>query len=265
MFKMSTRLLIMTSNSLRHNYLVNALSRHYEVVGVLSEGKGKYYADSANESILVREHLEGFNQTEAKYFASGQDIKIAKRLVLIIPRGELNSASAFDFVRKHRPDYIILFGTGLLKDPILSEFGKRIINLHLGLSPYYRGSATNFWPLVNNEPECVGATIHLASKEVDAGEILSQVRPDIELSDTCHDIGCKAIVAGVARLIDCIWRYQQGLMLPIAQQSTVGKTFKKSDFKENALRILSRNFEQGMIRKYLSDKATRDRAFPIGE
>ena len=50
-------------------------------------------------------------------------------------------------------DVVLVFGTGILREALLSAFPGRLINIHLGLSPYYRGAGTNFWPLVNGEPE----------------------------------------------------------------------------------------------------------------
>ena len=44
------------------------------------------------------------------------------------------------------------------KGKILKEFRSKIINAHLGLSPYYRGSGTNIFPFVNKEIEYVGVT-----------------------------------------------------------------------------------------------------------
>ena len=40
-----------------------------------------------------------------------------------------------------------------------------MINVHLGLSPYYKGSATNFWPFVNNELQFLGVTFMVTDKE----------------------------------------------------------------------------------------------------
>ena len=91
-------------------------------------------------------------------------------------------------------DFVLLFGSGVIKKPILKAYQDRVINLHLGLSPFYRGSRTNFWPLVDGKPECVGETIHLAVLKVDAGKILHQVRPHgLSFDDTVHDVGKKTI------------------------------------------------------------------------
>ena len=49
---------------------------------------------------------------------------------------------------------------------------KKAINIHAGVSPYYRGAGCNFWALYDGNPHLVGATIHLLSKGLDSGPIL---------------------------------------------------------------------------------------------
>jgi methionyl-tRNA formyltransferase len=61
------------------------------------------------------------------------------------------------------------------------------------LSPYYRGSGTNFFPFVNNEPEYVGATFMYIDEGIDTGEIIHQIRPTIFLGDTIHHVGNRLI------------------------------------------------------------------------
>ena len=95
---------------------------------------------------------------------------------------------------------MLVFGTSLLKQPIIDMFPGRIINIHLGLSPYYRGAGTNFWPLVNGEPEYCGATIHFLDAGVDTGPIIAHVRPTLRSEDGPHDIGNKTIVAAAEAL-----------------------------------------------------------------
>jgi len=55
---------------------------------------------------------------------------------------------------------------------------RRAINIHMGLSPYYRGTACNFWALYDDRPAFVGATVHLLSRGLDNGPILFHVRPN---------------------------------------------------------------------------------------
>ena len=53
-------------------------------------------------------------------------------------------------------------------------FSRKFLNVHLGLSPYYRGSGTNVWPLINTEPDMVGATLCIDAG-IDNGEIIHQI------------------------------------------------------------------------------------------
>ena len=112
------------------------------------------------------------------------------------------------------PDYVLLFGSSLIGDDILQAFPNKVINLHLGLSPYYRGSGTLFWPLVDGKPECVGSTIHLAVKKIDAGGILGQVRPEIDPKDGPHDLGNKTILASLAAIKRLVIGYDNGEIVP---------------------------------------------------
>ena len=50
----------------------------------------------------------------------------------------------------------------------------------MGVSPYYRGSACNFWALYDDNPHLVGATIHLLSKGLDSGPILYHAMSNIK-------------------------------------------------------------------------------------
>ena len=50
----------------------------------------------------------------------------------------------------------------------------------MGLSPFYRGSSCNFWAVYDENPEFVGATIHLLSKGLDSGPILYHAMSDIK-------------------------------------------------------------------------------------
>jgi methionyl-tRNA formyltransferase len=56
---------------------------------------------------------------------------------------------------------------------------KQALNIHLGISPYYRGSSFNFWALYDANFYIVGATIHRLSKGLDSGPILFHAFPPL--------------------------------------------------------------------------------------
>jgi methionyl-tRNA formyltransferase len=156
----------------------------------------------------------------------------------------------------------VLYGCGIVREPLLAEWDRRTVNMHLGLSPYYRGHATNFWPLVNGEPECVGATIHLATLDVDAGPVLRQVRPDAAPDDDNHDLGCKTIAAGASALPEALHPFDAGTLEGRAQEPG-GRIYRHADFEASAVVELRRRLAEGMVPAYLAEKARRDARYPI--
>ena len=90
-----------------------------------------------------------------------------------------------DDLEKQEPcldsDIYIVFGASYIKSN-LADFliQKKAWNIHLGISPFYRGSSCNFWASYQGNHHLVGATIHLLSKRLDAGKILFHALPSIE-------------------------------------------------------------------------------------
>jgi hypothetical protein len=257
------KLAILTSMSLRHCCFVNTIARYHGVAGVVREVKRDLVAESKGGQLdLLIEHLEERDEAERRYFA--EHLEPACSDVLDVGVGGGNSPRVYDFLVAHDPDAVLLFGTSIIEPPVLNRFEGRIINMHLGLSPYYRGAATNFWPLVNGEPECVGATIHHATPKVDAGAVLNQTRPPLVGTDRAHDIGCKAIIAGVEALLAVLRASEQrGFDPGRPQPPGQGLVFRRRDFSAEAVARLRANLEAGMVPAYLEKKAERDARYPL--
>ncbi|MBI5401565.1 hypothetical protein HZB05_01920 [Candidatus Wolfebacteria bacterium] len=233
------------------------------MAGVVSEEKKAAVKKENIQDPVIKEHLEERDRAEEKYFFDHHNFKLDSASVFCVTFGETNNQNVFDWIAQRKPKYIFLFGTGIIKNPLLSAFDKKVINMHLGLSPYYRGSATNLWPLINNEPELVGATIHLAVSDVDAGNMLGQVRSDIMIGDNCHDIGCKAIIAGVSVIPELLAKYDSGVLSPRAQDLSIGKVYRSKDVTAETIFKIRDNFDSSMIENYFNNKTDRDAAVPI--
>lgn len=165
-----------------------------------------------------------------------------------------------------QPDLVLFYGCKLID---VTQFRCPVINLHLGLSPYYRGSGTNFWALHDGKPELVGATIHLATNEVDAGPILAQVRPrDLSPEDDIHTVGIKALKAGVKKLPSVVMsRVQTGWCPPetLWMHKQPGRLCKRKDYTPEAQAHCEQQLADGLLATYLNHKADRDALYPIVE
>lgn len=258
------KLVILTSGAKRHKFFANFLAEKFDVVGVVSETK-RPLASTADieEHPAVAAHKKEIAIGEEKYFGKHAVFNLPEDRVLHLEFGHINDPEVFQWIKSRAPDYLALFGTDIIRPPILSEFENRIVNMHLGLSPYYRGSATSFWPLVYGEPECIGATIHLAIQKIDAGMMLGQIRPVMVLGDGPQDIGCKTIIAGTELMSRLILEYAEGKLNLKAQDLSIGRVFRKKDFNPEAVLKMKENFSKGMIEEFLQNRDQRITKYPI--
>ena len=82
-----------------------------------------------------------------------------------------NDNSCIRFIKKNKINWIINCGSPRKISPeFLETFRNRVVNLHPGLLPYYRGSCCVEWAIYNGDK--VGNTIHLMTEEYDEGAIL---------------------------------------------------------------------------------------------
>jgi methionyl-tRNA formyltransferase len=251
------RAIVLTSTMRRHQFVANTLAAELPVAGVWQEEKSfqpmKYAATPQEEAVIAR-HFEARDASEDAYFAGHDQVHAPARR---LPPGGCNDPDEIARMQRLAPDVVLVFGTSLLKQPLIDAFPNRILNIHLGLSPYYRGAGTNFWPLVNGEPEYCGATIHFLDIGVDTGPIIAHVRPDIRPGDGPHDIGNKTISAAAVMLAEAARRHVSAPLAGEPQQGD-GRVYRRADFSAAAVQKLYANCSAGMIDEYLRDRAGRD-------
>ena len=246
------KIVILTSNGLRHKFLANSLASKADDTLVVSECKQNDSISTGSEDqSTISEHFRLRNETE-KIFFPNNDFFTAKTLPILYK--EVNLEYVYHTIKKFQPDMMFIFGSYIIREPLLSLMPPdRTINLHLGLSPYYRGSGTNFWPFVNNELEYVGSTILHLDSGIDTGDIICHTRPTIELGDNVHTVGCKVIQSSVNSLMQIMAMIKEGKKLNrIKQWSVDEKYYKTIDFNEEILSKYKNNLENGLIENHLS-------------
>ena len=255
------RIGILTSIETRHRYFVRAIRSRFRVVAVVYEETGYSPAHvqptnlTAEEAQVVAEHFAERSRQEQAFFGQAAEFVEADDQCAVrrLPPGTLNTPETLAFFEDVAADTVVVYGTNLVKPPLLNHWPGRMINLHLGLSPYYRGTATNFYPLLNEEPEYVGATIHLLDAGVDSGPILRHARPRIQAGDMPHTIGCKAILAGIEALVAVLSDLDRGRVVPVPQWQVPGARFyRRRDYHPRQVVELYRKIDAGLIRRYVA-------------
>jgi len=171
------KITLFTSNKNRHNYLINLLSEVSDELYVIQECGTIFpgiVPSHYQESSIIKKYFENVSNAQSHLFGNSY-VNNKKKNIKILPMisGDLNQCSMnllSDFLKS---DVYVVFGCSYIKGELVDFLVKqKAINIHAGLSPYYRGTDCNFWALYDDNPHLVGTTIHLLSKGLDSGPML---------------------------------------------------------------------------------------------
>ena len=151
-------------------------------------------------------------------------------------------------------DLIINFGTRYIKGYVIDLLlNKKTINIHMGIAPFYRGNASNFWASFDQNFNLIGSTIHFLSKGLDSGRIINTLSP--KLNDMKLGLFSMYAVKQTHKFIS----NEKYLKRIINQKGYIQKNnlliryTKKIEFNENVLRKYYKfNFHNNSIKDLMT-------------
>ena len=111
----------------------------------------------------------------------------------------------------------------------------------MGLSPFYRGTACNFWALYDNNPGYVGATIHYLSKGLDNGDMLFHCVPEIHKTVSPFEFSMRAVAAA-----------QSGLLASLKNRTIFDLKAEKQDNSMEIRYSRHKDFTDDVVKEYTS-------------
>lgn len=102
----------------------------------------------------------------------------------ILQVSSINNIEVIDYVNEIKPDVIVVNGTRIISKKILNAIDVPIINIHVGITPKYRGVHGGYWALVNNDIENCGVTVHYVDSGIDTGNVICQRKIEITKKDS---------------------------------------------------------------------------------
>ncbi len=172
------KITIFTSNNTRHNYYINLLTNYCSELFVIQECMTKFIGkkkDHYKKSKIMEKYFLHVDAAQEKIF-SGDYVKYNKKCkinFLSMPMGDLSYYDLNKLKDFLKSDLYLVFGASFIKGDLINFLQKKkAINIHAGISPYYKGCDCNFWALYEKQFHFVGTTIHYLTKGLDSGPIL---------------------------------------------------------------------------------------------
>jgi folate-dependent phosphoribosylglycinamide formyltransferase PurN len=180
------KITVFTSNQPRHTSLIDALADVAEEVFAVRECNTVFpgrVEDFFRKSEVMQTYFTRVLAAEREVFGAVRFNRANVRQ-LPIKMGDLNRLSLDQLDAALESDYYVTFGCSYIKGPLCEHLcAHQAVNIHMGLSPWYRGSSTNFWPMYDRRPEYVGATVHLLTAGLDSGPMLFHAAPEARALD----------------------------------------------------------------------------------
>lgn len=248
------RIVIMTGSHPRHNYVAEQLIQTGKVVGYLVEKRENFvpsppnHLDAQDKANFIR-HFHDRDQSEQAMFPA--TIHIPETVsVKNVTVDQLNSQETIEWLQSLQADVLISYGVHKLSRELLAQAPAHSWNIHGGLSPWYRGTTTLFWPFYMLQPNWAGMTIHRLSDKLDAGDILHHAVPTLEYGDGIHDVANKAVKQAAEDLCYILEHFELE-QLNYVPQKTAGKLYLSSEWKPEHLRVIYQLFNNDIVDRYL--------------
>ncbi len=124
-----------------------------------------------------------------------------------------------------KPDLLLALGWYYkIPKPVRASAALGCAGIHASLLPRYRGWAPINWAIINGETE-TGVTFFYLEDEIDAGDVIAQVRFAIAPADTCASVYEKAEQASIAMLREYLPQIAEGVAPRIPQDHHAATQF----------------------------------------
>jgi Formyl transferase len=229
------KIALFTSNQPRHQGLIRSLAAIASEVLVTCEVTTLFPGqtqDFYNSSEVMKEYFSKMQAAEQKVFGLPGYLPSNVRL-FPMKMGDINSAPLEWIKQIESAEYAVVFGASWIKGSLCELLvQKKAVNIHMGVSPYYRGATCNFWALYEKKPEYVGATIHYLSKGLDSGEMIIHALPSARAVDG-FELGMLAVKAAHEGLCTLIKNNNLFELSPIIQDKTQQIRYsKRAEFND---------------------------------
>ena len=238
-----TRIIVDRGRSRSKVERVRRLLRRYTLRQLLSRGMGRLM------SLVLRDRR---SRRRAMFHVLGRENCERHRNEDIITYVHgLNAPASYEIVRDLKPDVILVYGTAIVGDKILSRASQLALNLHTGISPYYRGAGCAFWPLYNGEPERLGATIHRCTSDIDGGMIYRVAQAALEEEDDVFTVFARCVKVGAESYVAVVQALLDGRLEGRPQQLDSGREYRAAEKGWRHELSIRWRIRRGLIRDYV--------------
>lgn len=190
--------------------LINHLAREFAIEQVVFEAphtvkmlkyrlkKLGWWQVAGQLAFLVYDRLVIRLRSKAmiEHLLAGWDVSPPDGRLPVIDVDSVNGDVVKALLVEKNPSVVVVSGTGIISKKVLA-LAPLFINIHVGITPRYRGVHGGFWAVYEGRPDLAGTTIHRVDPGVDTGAIIAQVPITVTADDTYRTLPIKQYLAAL--------------------------------------------------------------------
>lgn len=249
--------MILCGRSPRHFYVANRICAAARPVAIVLESGSQWNLHRLLQAVRPKALLRRawrWLRDRRRYSGNREEEYFFGERKAALERGDLshevpyiNHPDVAALADRLQPDVIAVFGTSLIRAPLLGKGRLGMVNLHGGLSPEYRGADCTFWALYNGEPEKIGCTLHFIDAGIDTGDLIAHVCPEIHDGDDELRAFWRAVRDSAEIYAELFDRLETGERFD-RKQSGPGQLYRVRDRTWVRERQLARRMRDGLLR-----------------
>jgi folate-dependent phosphoribosylglycinamide formyltransferase PurN len=247
---------MMMGSTPRHFFMARAVAASGLLKGIVVETRERHApvapAGTPPRTLaLFEQHFRGRAAAEARFFGTESGVGFPGVETVRIPREEMNGPKCWAVIDRFKPDLLLSYGIGKLKQETLAHARGHRWNIHGGLVPFYRGAGPHFWPSYLLEPQMTGVTLHDLTDAIDGGAVVHQTVGEPVRGDGMHEFSCRTTSGFAAELPEVLVRTFDGRLKPLSPQKTTGRLWRSVDFRPTHLHAIYDVHQNRIVDRYL--------------
>jgi len=234
---------LITGTKKRHKYFAELLTTACNKLNVIEETPTllKRIKYKSNYSKNIYKYFSNLNSLEEELFKKKKKHKIIhKPKIYPVSTEQLNNNKLKFLDDLKNTDLFILYGCSFIKKKLSTFLQKKnTVCIHMGVSPFYKGTDCNFWALYDNNPHLVGATILKFSKKFEEGDVIYHAIPCESKNPQKY-----SILVSMAAFVSLIKKIKNKSLFKIKPE--------KQDKKKIIRNSTKKQFTEKVVKKYFS-------------
>lgn len=249
------KIIFLTGSHTRHAYMARCFAQSGYLAGLVIEERESSLPEPPeglkhDTKQLFIKHFKERLLAEEKFFTNTllPDVPLFNTTI-----DKLNSDATLSFINKLSPDIIVSYGVHKLSSALLANITALCKwNIHGGLSPWYRGVTTHFWPSYFLEPQMTGMTMHQLTDDIDGGGIIHQTAAELVRGDGIHDLSCRAVISLGQNIPALFDKIASSNNIQTKEQTTTGRIWRSKDWRPEHLHLVYDYYENRIVDHYLN-------------